>query len=81
MTMANDPATSSDDEQLVQLLREVHEKLQRPETINLALHNYAMTEIANAIVAQGLEGSGQIDLPISVISRVIDDAPSMPIRR
>ena len=75
MTMANDPATSSDDEQLVQLLREVHEKLQRPETINLALHNYAMTEIANAIVAQGLKGSGQIDLPISVISRVIDDAP------
>jgi hypothetical protein len=75
VTMANDAATSSDDEQLVQLLREVHEKLQRPETINLALHNYAMTEIANAIVAQGLEGSGQIDLPISAMSRVIDDAP------
>ena len=67
--MANDPATSSDDGQLVQRLREVHEKLQRPETVNLALHNYAMTEIANAIVAQGLETSSQIDLPISVISR------------
>ena len=73
MTMANDPATSSDDGQLVQRLREVHEKLQRPETVNLALHNYAMTEIANAIVAQGLETSSQIDLPISVISRVIDE--------
>jgi hypothetical protein len=72
---ANDPATSTDDEQLVPLLREVHDKLQRPETINLALHNYAMTEIANAIVAQGLDTSGQIDLPITAISRVIEDAP------
>ena len=74
MTMADDKANDPD-EQLVQLLRGVHDKLQRPETINLALHNYAMTEIANTIVAQGLERSGQIDLPISAISRVIDDAP------
>ncbi len=77
MTMAddtaNDLATSTNDEQLVQRLREVHDKLQRPETINLALHNYAMTEIAHAIVAQGLETSGQIDLPVRAISRVIDD--------